>query len=126
MAQEYDISKLKFCNGSGYPTFLDYTRRRDFCSKICRRDCEEENYNLVMESAYSPDYDSKKPLVIIRPDRKLQEVVTHSSDMDPYQLIGYLGGHAHLWLGLSAIQLYDVFYKIIVYVKHVWIRFVEW
>ena len=121
------FDRLKYCNASGYPAFIEYTKKRRYCTTVCGRYCTEENYDLVVEKTSAPyDQYPAKINVIIRPDRKLNEVVQHASDMDPYQLIGFLGGHAHLWLGLSAIQLYDVFYMLIVKIKHMWIRFVEW
>lgn len=117
---------VHFCNASSYLTYVDYISARNRCLDVCGRDCEEENYSVVSETTPCPDSTECNPLILVIPDRKLHEVIQHSSDMDFYQFIGCLGGHCHLWLGLSAIQLYDVVYKLIRRVKALWGRFVEW
>lgn len=118
---------IHFCNGSSYLTYVDYISARSRCLDVCGRDCEEENYSLVSETTFSADSDvCMNTQIRVIPDRKLHEVIQHSSDMDFYQFIGCLGGHCHLWLGLSAIQLYDVVYSLIRKVKAIWGRFVEW
>ena len=123
--------QFKYCNGSGYSTYIEYTLKRRHCVSVCGRDCIEENYNAITEEAeIVPDSNSVDAnyisKVIIKPDRMFQEVVIHSKEMDIFNLVGSLGGHAHLWLGLSFISLYDVFYKLIVKIKFLWDRFVEW
>ena len=124
------VDELKFCEESAYVAYSSFVLRHKQCQKECQRDCEEENYNVLrdiaylgLDSGYSP---FNTTILIIRPDRKMNEVVEHKSDLNAFQTIGYLGGHAHIWLGLSAIQLYDVFCSIIMKIKFLWEKFVQW
>lgn len=51
---------------------------------------------------------SFRSLVLISPDNTISETIEHNVMYNIFEIIGYLGGHAHIWLGLSAIQFYNV------------------
>lgn len=111
------------------------------------QDCENENFDLITESNVLPEiWQINVSYVTIKPDRNFIQRVEHNSDMDFYQFVGnlgkdclqkltfnhhflvfwlYKGGILHLYLGLSAIQLYDVCYRLIFRVKTLWKMFVE-
>ena len=61
-----------------------------------------------------------KSMIIIWPNREMYQEVEHQGELNFFELIGCLGGHAHIWLGLSIIQFYDVFADIISRARYRW------
>ena len=131
----FNADREQFCpNSDGNEPYPEFVLNRRFCYEYCARDCIEESYNLVTDFSPLPQfktssdgydmYNVTESVIIIWPDRKMYEIVTHNQEIDFFELIGNLGGHAHLWLGISAIQLYDVFYKVILKIKFCWQKFV--
>ena len=129
---QFKEDEVRYCENSDgnepYPEFV-LSRRR--CHEFCDRDCLEESYNLVTDTSAQASFEDPESMasvnesaIIIWPDRKMYEIVVHHREIDFFELIGTLGGHAHIWLGISAIQLYDVFYKVVQNVKFLWQKFV--
>ena len=139
-SSHFQANEERFCdNSDGNAPYPEFVRNRRNCHAYCARDCTEESYNLVTDTSSlphdtaptNPDDPLPNPLanvsesvIIIWPDRKMYEMVQHNKEIDFFELIGCLGGHAHIWLGISAIQLYDVFYKVVQKVKFCWKKFV--
>ena len=48
-------------------------------------------------------------VITIRSDLKPIESIQHHTELTFIELVGFLGGHAHIWLGISFISLYDIF-----------------
>nr|XP_027204533.1 uncharacterized protein LOC113798231 [Dermatophagoides pteronyssinus] len=61
-----------------------------------------------------------KSMIIIWPNREMYREVEHEGEINFFELIGCLGGHAHIWLGLSIIQFYDVFADLISRIRYSW------
>lgn len=96
-----------FCETRGYQSYIDYVRIRLDCFKECARDCVEENYRVTIDVT-EPNEAMTKSLILLWPNREMYQLVEHEGELSFVELIGCLGGHAHIWLGLSAIQFYDV------------------
>ena len=98
--------KIRYCaNSDGNEAYPEFVRNRRHCQEECARDCTEENYNLVTDQSSltpseSEDISNQKAnetVIIIWPDRKMYELVDHHREIDFFELIGTLGGHAHIW-----------------------------
>lgn len=136
----FNANTVKMCRDTdtnGVEVYFSYIRARRFCDNFCARDCLEENYSLVTDQSslhtdngeddptiVNPVNKANESVIVIWPDRKMYEIVEHHKEIDFFELIGSLGGHAHIWLGLSAIQLYDVVVIAIAKIKVLWQRFV--
>lgn len=103
---------LQYCSSRGYQSYLEYIEARDGCMDECSSDCLVENYKVNIDSSPT-DSDTSKSTLVIRPNREISQEVQHEGELSLVELIGCLGGHAHIWLGLSAIQFYDVLVKVI-------------
>lgn len=131
-------SKAKFCITNNPDNYINYTLLRKKCYQNCPRDCFEESFkttidvsiienanrsktNLIFkkekltldaETILPGKYKiAKRSIIVIWPNREMFQEVIHESELKFFEFIGSLGGHAHMWLGLSIIQFYDVFEK---------------
>ena len=110
----FKLESIKFCTAQSYHSYAFHIQNRRNCYQHCEnRDCKIENYNYVTEVSLIPRRNlsstvGNMTIVEIWPNRKLNEFVEHFPEINIFELIGILGGHAHIFLGLSAIQLYDV------------------
>lgn len=113
---------MHICDKHDYVAYLGYIHARRYCQRQCKRDCLEQSFRITISQAdalvcnFSETGEIinwAKSVIMLWPDKVMLENVTHRESMNVYELIGYLGGHAHLWLGLSAIQLYEVFLLVI-------------
>ncbi|KAI2804982.1 hypothetical protein BLOT_003971 [Blomia tropicalis] len=117
----FDPTTIKFVQNPIHNTSKTRRQCRDQCNQM---DCNVEIYNSVVEWStinQSVDYnESNLSLVTMWPDMKQYEVVEHFKEINIFELIGCLGGHAHIFLGLSAIQLYDVIWSSLVKIKQLY------
>lgn len=122
--------RISFCSARTYDSYVQYVTIRRECWKRCPRDCEDEIYQVKVDrSDISRKYvnnsnvNTDKSMLVIWPNREAYQTIKHESEMDIVQLVGYLGGHAHIWLGLSMIQFYDVIAKVFSKCKQLVIRY---
>lgn len=113
------FQKLAYCSQRDYLAYLKYIRARRYCVReVCKRNCLEEEFDFTyaqseclackFNNTAGEALELPKSVITLWPDKTMVEKVSHNPNMNAFELIGYLGGHAHLWLGLSAIQIYEV------------------
>lgn len=100
-------------------TTLDYFLVRDAyraCDAKCLPDCRNHQYRMVTNTFLMNPNENLLDLSLTRnttslimlPNQHEYTVVKHELQIDFYHLLGYLGGHAHIWLGLSTPLIYDI------------------
>jgi len=113
-----DLNDVQMCDQGGKTFFIEYIAMRRRCTDKCsQRDCKSEFYYTTYESSSlksalaTDDSYSNYSIVTIFPDMNRYEKVKHTEDLSVFEVIGAIGGHAHIWLGLSAIQIYDILWR---------------
>lgn len=101
-------NQTDLCFNRGYHAYLDLVEARRHCAgQGCARDCLEEDMKVTYDVSLISDHTTRS-IVVISPNFELSQTVTYEPEMNTTEFIGYIGGHAHIWLGLSAIQFYNV------------------
>lgn len=96
-----NIPSMRFCAHTDHEYQL-YTTQRKRCMEICRPACCVEDYRIesFWEMGTDDTFDGDS-LVNIQWSDQPVVIVKHKPRFQISQLLGNIGGHAHIWLGLS-------------------------
>lgn len=118
---------VRFCNARSHMHYIRFVYARRICYDECPQDCVTEIYETqldrsVINSKYLNKSQTKcnkdKSMLVIWPNREMYQTVQHENELGFVQLVGFLGGHAHIWLGLSVVQFYDVIGHVLAYFRY--------
>lgn len=126
-----DEDKIKFCSKRSYLDYYRFILARRKCRQICKRNCLESLYTTTMD--ISTDFDDDinyndqvVAKIVIKANHEIVQTVKHERQMSLFEFIGYLGGHAHIWLGLSLIQFYGAISRVLVRFRYYFEKFMAW
>lgn len=102
-AEQADEHFLKMCvEDEKY--YQVYTTYKKVCSAYCKRDCLEESY--YVDNTYDAQYFVNNDSIIeIQWDTGYTIYTSHQAKLDGPVFLGNIGGHAHIWLGISLISI---------------------
>nr|XP_027203495.1 uncharacterized protein LOC113797338 [Dermatophagoides pteronyssinus] len=123
--------KVKFCPHRSYLDYYRFILARRKCRKICKRNCRESLYTTTMDISTIVDddfnlNDEVVTKIFVKANHEMVQTVKHERQMSLFEFIGYLGGHAHIWLGLSLIQFYGAISRVIFRFRYYWEKFRVW
>ena len=118
-SNQSDDEKVKFCQHRSYLDYYRFVLARRKCRHICKRNCLESVYTTTMDISTSEDVDFMNndeivTRIIIKANHEMVQKIKHERQMSLFEFIGYLGGHAHIWLGLSVIQFYGAISRVLI------------
>ena len=98
-----DNGRLRFCSPSNQ-SLNEYLSHKETCLTICNPDCYVESFDMdqnILEYDMYRDY----TLITIQWAPEPYTYLSHREKIDFNELLGTLGGHAHIWLGISIIHI---------------------
>jgi hypothetical protein len=86
---------------------------RLYCRKDCQYDCDKQiiNFNVKRSDKLSKSESNMKTIIHISHSRLPDQKIEYLPEMSFVSFIANFGGLAGMWLGLSAIALYDFVFK---------------
>jgi hypothetical protein len=83
------------------------------CTKECQYDCDKQiiNFNVKRYDKLSKSESNMKSTIYISHSRLPDQKIQYLPEMSFVSFIANFGGLAGMWLGLSAIALYDFVFK---------------
>ena len=103
---------MSICTERGYQAYIDFVEIRHECNRQCSRDCIEKHVRVLYDVSTINDL-TNRSIVIISPNFEIFQTISYEPALNIIEFAGYLGGHAHIWLGLSAIQFYNVMVRLL-------------
>ena len=94
---------LSFCKTSS-EQYQAAWQAREKCKNQCQNDCYNEYY--IVDDLLDLDYPNSQNLIDIEWSVKPVTTIKHIQMFTIDNLLGNLGGHARIWLGLSVINIF--------------------
>lgn len=93
---------LTFCPISTH-SFKPFLKQREACKNECKSSCHTEHY--LIDNIVDEDLRDNQNLIDIEWGTKPVTLVRHMQKFTLVNFLGNIGGHAHIWLGVSVIRI---------------------
>lgn len=99
-----DMGKIRYCKNNN-DSINDYLRNKEYCLIYCNRACRVNSFFMDPNILDYEGLDPNITTINIQWAPKPYTYISHREKLDLNEFLGTLGGHAHIWLGLSVIHI---------------------
>lgn len=102
---------LNYCGQNINKTYQLYSDARKSCLQACNSACSIETFGI--DNLYDFETLDGRTIVQIEWSTKPTVYISHQEKFTTPGFLGNIGGHAHIWLGISIVHIFRFFLRLI-------------
>ncbi|OTF73281.1 hypothetical protein BLA29_007405 [Euroglyphus maynei] len=109
LQEDFSRSMMPFCSSSKNIEIQKHGNQLEYCMKKCRPSCVREWFTMAKVNS---EPFNQTTITLLRSNEPSQ-LIEHVEATSLETFMGNIGGHLHVWLGISVVEIFNYIIRII-------------